>query len=147
MTLRHKSREFALQMLFEWDLGRQSVQQIEGNFWKSAKAAEDTRAFASRLFEGALAQAESNDKLITGFLENWRFERVAAIDRCILRLALYELRAGTAPVAVVLNEAVELAKTFSTSDAPAFLNGVLDAASKGLQAKESEEGFQAAGTS
>ncbi len=134
MSLRHKSREFALQMLYESDLGRQSAAQIQKNFWKSARAAAGTREFAKQLFEGALAQAEANDKLVTAFLENWRFERVAAIDRCILRLALYEVRSGTAPVAVVLNEAVELAKKFSSGDAPAFLNGVLDAACKGLQA-------------
>lgn len=121
-------------MLYESDLGRQTPAQIQKNFWKSAHAAADTREFATQLFEGALAQAESNDKFIADFLQNWRFERVAAIDRCILRLALYEVRSGTAPVPVVLNEAVELAKTFSSGEAPAFLNGVLDAACKGLQA-------------
>jgi N utilization substance protein B len=135
MTLRRKSREFALQMLFEWDLARQRPAQIEKNFWKSARAAESTRAFANQLFEGALAQVESSDKLIVKLSENWRIERIAAIDRNILRLAIYELRAGTAPSKVVIDEAIELAKKFSSAEAPSFLNGVLDAAFKSLEAK------------
>jgi transcription antitermination protein NusB len=133
MTLRRKSREFALQMLFEWDLARQRPAQIEKNFWKSAHAAESTREFANQLFEGALAQVESNDKLIVKLSENWRIERIAAIDRNILRLAIYELRSGTAPSKVVLDEAIELAKKFSSAEAPSFLNGVLDAAFKSLE--------------
>jgi N utilization substance protein B len=133
MTLRHKSREFALQMLFEWDLARQRPAEIEKNFWKSARAAESTREFANQLFEGALAQVESNDKLIVKLSENWRIERIAAIDRNILRLAIYELRAGTAPSKVVIDEAIELAKKFSSAEAPSFLNGVLDAAFKSLE--------------
>jgi len=133
MTLRRKSREFALQMLFEWDLGQQKPAQVEQHFWKSAKAAESTRRFARQLFEGAVEQAESNDKLVAKLAQNWKFDRLAAVDRNILRLAIYELRAGTAPVKVVLDEAIELAKKFSSEDAPAFLNGVLDAAAKHLE--------------
>jgi len=122
-------------MLFEWDLARQRPAQIEKNFWKSARAAESTRKFASQLFEGALAQAESNDKLVAKLSEHWRLDRIAAVDRNILRLAIYELRAGTVPVKVVIDEAIELAKKFSSAEAPAFLNGVLDAARKSLEAK------------
>jgi N utilization substance protein B len=135
MTLRRKSREFALQMLFEWDLGRQRPAQIEKHFWKSARAAESTRKFASQLFEGAVAQAETNDQLVSKLSHNWRFDRIAAIDRNILRLAIYELRSGTAPVKVVIDEAIELAEKFSSEDAPAFLNGVLDAALKKIEEK------------
>lgn len=135
MTLRRKSREFALQMLFEWDLGRQRPAQIEKHFWKSAHAAESTRKFASQLFEGAQAQAEANDNLVSKLSHNWRLERIAAIDRNILRLAIYELRSGTAPVKVVIDEAIELAKKFSSEEAPAFLNGVLDAALKKIEEK------------
>ncbi len=122
-------------MLFEWDLARQRPAQIEKNFWKSARAADSTRKFASQLFEGALAQVESNDKLVTKLSANWRLDRLAAIDRNILRLAIYELRAGTAPPKVVIDEAIELAKKFSSAEAPAFLNGVLDAALKSLEPK------------
>lgn len=134
MTLRRKSREFALQMLFEWDMAHQKPLRIEQNFWKSARAAESTREFADQLFEGAIAKASASDKLIGELSENWKLERIPAVDRNILRLAIYELGAGTAPVKVVIDEALELAKKFSSAEAPAFLNGILDAAQKKLEA-------------
>ena len=133
MTLRHKSREFALQMLFEWDMTRQKPARVEQLFWKSARAADSTRKFADQLFEGALAEAEKSDKLVEKLSENWKLERLAAVDRSILRLAIYELRFGTASPKVVIDEALELAKKFSSADAPAFLNGILDAAYKKLE--------------
>ena len=133
MTLRRKSREYALQMLFQWGINHQPVARIEQSFWKSARAAETTRRFANELFEGAVAQAESNDKLLGQLSKNWRLERMPEIDRGILRLATYELRAGTAPLRVVLDEAIELAKKFSTAESAPFLNGILDAAAKSLE--------------
>ena len=133
MTLRRKSREFALQMLFQWDLGRQKPLEIESKFWKSARAAESTRRFANQLFEGAVSEAGSSDQLVEKLSENWRLDRVAAVDRNILRLALYEFRFGTAPRKVVIDEALELAKTFSSADSPAFLNGILDSALKSME--------------
>jgi N utilization substance protein B len=133
MTLRRKSREFALQMLFEWDMTRQKPARVEQLFWKSARAADSTRKFADQLFEGALAEAEKSDRLVEKLSENWKLERLAAVDRSILRLAIYELRFGTAPPKVVIDEALELAKKFSSADAPAFLNGILDAAYKKLE--------------
>lgn len=133
MTLRHKSRECALQMLFQWGIHRQPVARIEENFWKTARAAESTRCFANELFEGAVARAESSDKLVEQFSRNWRLERMAEIDRGILRLALYEFHSGTAPLKVVIDEAVELAKRFSTEESAPFINGVLDAAAKSLE--------------
>jgi N utilization substance protein B len=133
MTLRRKSREFALQMLFEWDMAHQKPARIMQNFWKLAHAAESTRKFADQLFEGAVTEATSSDKLVEKLSENWRLDRIATVDRNILRLAIYELRFGTAPPKVVINEALELAKKFSSADSPAFLNGVLDAAFKKLE--------------
>jgi transcription antitermination protein NusB len=130
MTLRHKSREFALQMLFEWDMTRQDPARVEKLFWKSARAADSTRRFANELFEGTVAQTDAIDEMVGKFSENWRLDRLAAIDRNILRLAIYEFRAGTSPAKVAINEALELAKKFSSAEAPAFLNGVLDAALK-----------------
>src|SRR5271169_5648357 len=120
MTLRRKSREFALQMLFEWDMARQKPAQIEKHFWKAARAAESTRKFANQLFEGAISQADASDKLVEKLSENWRLERLAAVDRNILRLSIFELRTGTAPAKVVIDEALELAKKFSSAEAPAF---------------------------
>lgn len=132
MSLRHKSRECALQMLFQWGINHQGVARIEQSFWKSAHAAESTRRFANELFEGAVAQADSSDKLLVRFSKNWRLDRMPEIDRSILRLAIYELRSGTAPLKVVIDEAIELAKTFSTAESAPFLNGILDAAAKSL---------------
>jgi N utilization substance protein B len=137
MTLRRKSREFALQMLFEWDVTRQDTARVEKEFWKSAGAADSTRKFANQLFEGAVAQAEAIDQLVSKVSENWRLERLAAVDRSILRLAIYEIRSGTAPPSVVIDEALELAKKFSSADASGFLNGILDAAYKTLEPKQS----------
>jgi len=134
MTLRRKAREFALQMLFEWDMARQEPARVEQLFWKSARAAHQTRRFANQLFEGAVAQADAIDELVAKLSENWRLDRLATVDRNILRLAIYELRAGTAPPKVAIDEALELAKKFSSAEAPAFLNGVLDAARKHLEA-------------
>ena len=134
MTLRRKSREFALQMLFEWDMTRQKPARVEQHFWKTARAAEETRKFAQQLFEGAVSQADSTDAMVCDLSENWRIDRIATVDRNILRLAIYELRFGTAPAKVVIDEALELAKKFSSAEAPAFLNGVLDAAGKKLEA-------------
>ncbi len=132
MTLRRKAREFALQMLFEWDMTRQDPARVEKLFWRSAPAAAGTREFANRLFEGTVQQAEALDRVVAKCAENWRLDRIAVIDRNILRLAIYELRAATAPPKVVIDEALELGKKFSSAEAPAFLNGVLDAASKSL---------------
>ncbi len=120
-------------MLFQWDMNHESPARVEASFWKSARAAGSTRRFANQLFEGAVAQAESNNKLIAELSKNWRLERMPEIDRGILRLAIYELRSGTAPVKVVIDEALELAKKFSTAESAPFLNGILDAASKSFE--------------
>ncbi|HLP99540.1 MAG TPA: transcription antitermination factor NusB [Candidatus Limnocylindria bacterium] len=130
MSLRHKAREFALQMLFQWEMGRQEPKHIEAGFWKAARSEQKTRDFANRLFEGAVAEAAALDTLVTLHAENWRLERMAAIDRAILRLAAHELGARKTPYKVVIDEAVELAKKFSSEDAAPFINGVLDAIHK-----------------
>jgi len=133
MSLRRKSREFALQMLFEWDMTRKDPKFVESIFWKSAPAADETRRFANQLFEGSVEQSEKNDQLVNRLANNWRPERIATVDRNILRLAIYEIRAGTAPAKVAIDEALELGKKFSSAESPAFLNGVLDAAYKSME--------------
>ncbi len=127
MALRHKAREFALQMLFQWEMGRQETLAIEAGFWKNARAEKTTRAFANQLFEGAVGESAILDELVRKYAENWRLERMAAIDRAILRLALHELRGARTPPKVVINEAIELAKKFSSAEAAPFINGILDA--------------------
>ncbi|HTG30065.1 MAG TPA: transcription antitermination factor NusB [Methylomirabilota bacterium] len=135
MSLRTKSREFAMQMLFQWDMSRQDPAKLEAKFWRAAKAADNTRAFANKLFEGAAKDADELDALIVQHAQNWRLERMAIIDRAVLRLAIYELRIAETPPRVVLNEAVDLAKKFSSEDAGAFVNGILDAVNKSLVEK------------
>ena len=135
MSLRSKGREFAMQMLFQWDMSHQLPAKLEPMFWNSARAAEQTRAFANQLFEGAAHDATALDELIARHASNWKLERVAAIDRAILRLALHEMRATDTPAKVVINEAVDLAKKYSSEEAGGFINAILDAYRKSLQVK------------
>jgi N utilization substance protein B len=131
MALRHKSREFALQMLYQWEQSGQKTAQVETGFWKGARAEAATRKFANQLFEGAAAQAAELDKTIKRHAKNWRVERLAVIDKNILRLGIYELRSGSdVPAKVIINEAIELAKKFSTEESAPFINGILDAVFK-----------------
>jgi transcription antitermination protein NusB len=138
MTLRRKSREYALQMLFQWEMGKQDPSRIENGFWKNARAQKSTREFANQLFENAAARAEELDPIIASLAKNWRIERIAAIDRALLRLALAELRTAGTPSKVVINEAVELAKKFSSEDAAGFINGILDSAVKAFAEKAAQ---------
>ena len=124
-----------MQMLFQWDMSRQDPAKLEAKFWRTAKAADNTRAFANKLFEGAAKDADELDALIVQHAQNWRLERMAIIDRAVLRLAIYELRIAETPPKVILNEAVDLAKKFSSEDAGAFVNGILDAVNKTLVEK------------
>ncbi len=133
MPLRRKAREYALQMLFQWEIGRQQPTRVEAGFWKNARAEKTTRTFANQLFESAVAESAVVDELITQHSTNWRLERMPAIDRAILRLAVAELRSGETPPRVVINEALELAKKFSSEEAAPFINGILDAIHKSAQ--------------
>ena len=135
MSARHKSREYALQMLFQWEMGKQEPSRVEEGFWKNVRAQKSTQEFANQLFENAAARAEESDPVISAHAKNWRIERMPAIDRAILRLAIAELRTTGAPHKVVINEALELAKKFSSEDAAPFINGILDAAVKAFAAK------------
>lgn len=124
-----------MQMLFQWDMSQQEFAKLEAKFWRNAKAADKTRAFANRLFEGAAKEIAALDEIIARNCENWRFERLAAIDRAVLRLAIHEMKAAETPAKVVLNEAVELAKKFSSEESGAFVNGILDSVHKSLELK------------
>jgi transcription antitermination protein NusB len=132
MSLRTKSREFAMQMLFQWDMSRQEPAGLESKFWRSARGSDSTRAFANQLFEGAVEDCDQLDAVIVNYAQNWKLERLAIIDRAVLRLAIHELRMGETPAKVVINEAVELAKKFSSDEAGAFINGILDSVHKSL---------------
>jgi transcription antitermination protein NusB len=128
MGKRTKARECALQMLYQWDITREPMDRVAGLFWQVRSSTDETRAMAERLARGAQAQFEALDEEITRASDHWRFERIAAIDKNILRLAVYELmREPATPSSVVIDEAVELAKRFGEGGSPPFVNGVLDA--------------------
>lgn len=141
MPQRRKARQYALQMLFQWEIGKQDPQRIEDGFWRIAHAEKSTRAFADDLFEAVVKNAPELDALVSQHVENWRMDRLAVIDRAILRLGAQELRSGKTPRKVVVDEAVELAKTFSSEDAAGFVNGVLDSVLHALapEKKQSED--------
>jgi len=132
MQLRRKARECALQMMFQWEVGQQDPAGLAASFWKHTRADWRVREFATRLFEGTVATVAEIDDLLARHAQNWRTDRMAAVDRNILRVAVYELKSHDTPANVVLEEAIELAKKFSSEGASAFINGVLAAAAKEL---------------
>jgi len=125
-----------MQMLFQWEMSPQETRKLEIKFWKGATASENTEKFANQLFEGAVRTVKELDRVIEMHCDNWRFDRLAAIDRAILRLAFHELSIKKTPAKVIINEAVGLAKKFSGEDSGSFVNGVLDAASKAQTPKK-----------
>lgn len=135
---RHRAREAALQMLYQWEVGRSEPAEVAASYWTLERAgtpaSEVVRRMATELALGAIAAVHENDPLLADSADNWRLARMAVVDRLILRLAVHELRSGDAPPSVVINEALELARTFSTEDAVKFVNGVLDAVRRRLEA-------------
>jgi transcription antitermination protein NusB len=137
MGLRRVGRECALQMLYELDIGRNAKDEILETFWQMNEHPEKVRDFANRLFEGSIARMKEIDKIIQQHTMNWRLSRMAVVDRNILRLAVFEfLSDNKTPETVVINEALEVAKKFSTHESAQFVNGVLDSIKKDL-ARES----------
>jgi transcription antitermination protein NusB len=135
MGTRRKSREMALQMLFQADMGKQSADQVRQTFWaEHGAASRDVRGFADDLFRVATDRAGDIDGLIEKHAEHWRMERMAAVDRNLLRAAVAELLGyPETPRAVVINEALEIARKFSSPESVQFLNGVLDSVGKELE--------------
>jgi N utilization substance protein B len=133
---RHQAREAALQILYFWEVGRSEPGQAIGAYFREHQPEADdaVRDFAAALVTGTIAELPEIDALIERHSEHWRVARLAVVDRLILRLATWELRhAGDTPAAVVLNEALELARTFSTEEAVRFVNGVLDGIRKAIE--------------
>jgi transcription antitermination protein NusB len=135
MGTRRKSRELALQMLFQADMGRQNADDVRRTFWKERNSTEaDVRGFAEDLFRVATDRAGEIDGLIEQHAEHWRMDRMAAVDRNILRAGVAELLGFPAtPRAVVINEALEIARRFSSPESAQFINGVLDSVGKSLE--------------
>ena len=137
--LRHRAREAALQILYHWDIAHTTSLEAADTFfglqWPGAEPAPDElRAFATELARDTVDRLETIDPLIAETAERWRPERMAVIDRLILRMAVCELLRGAGtPPAVIINEALELARTFSTEDAVKFINGMLDGVRKKIE--------------
>jgi N utilization substance protein B len=137
MGTRRKSRELVLQMLFQADMGRQTPEQVRRTFWSEHNSApEDVRGFAEDLFRVATDRGGEIDGLIESHAEHWRMDRMAAVDRNLLRAAVAELIGFPAtPRAVVINEALEIARKFSSPESVQFINGVLDSVARELEKK------------
>ncbi len=142
---RHRAREAALQMLYQWEVGRTDIDEVVQTYWAIERPDErplatPLQAFATDLARGTVALLERIDHLIAEHTEHWRPSRMAVIDREILRLAIYEfLSAEDVPKKVVINEALELARTFSADEAIGFVNGILDAVKRALEDGETHE--------
>jgi transcription antitermination protein NusB len=133
MPARHRSRQRALQVMYLWDLRRQPLNEALESFYKTLSSEEENPQptppdeFMEALVRGASDQAAEIDKRIATKSEHWRLDRMPAVDRNILRLAIYEMNDLKTPAAVVIDEALELARQFSGDESVAFINGVLDA--------------------
>ena len=141
MPARHRSRLRALQVLYSHDMrGESSTNAIE-HLYETLSSEEEpverqlADPFMESLVQGTIGKAAEIDRLISDKSANWRLERMSVVDRNILRLAIYEMSQESTPAAVVIDEAIELARQFSGDESVPFINGVLDAIRKDLQAE------------
>lgn len=127
MGTRHKAREFALQILYQVDLRDEALQGIVDLFFQTTESVEEERKYAEFLAQGVVIRRNELDDLIEGAALNWRMERMSVVDRNILRMGAYEiLHQKDVPRTVVIDECIELAKTFSAQESGGFINGILD---------------------
>ena len=150
MGTRRKARECALQMLFAADVARTPSGVLTNNYWSELgepELDERTREFANNLVIGAIRDLETIDERIRTRAEHWRIERMAIVDRNILRLAVYEFLYSDTPHTVVINEALEIARRFSSYEATQFINGILDAIKHDLNKNQGNHGKSHASSS
>jgi len=137
MGARRRARECALQMLFSYDVARPSVEELIETYWgEMAEAAEEVRVFANELVLGTISHLGEIDERIRLRTEHWRIPRMAIVDRNLLRLAVFEfLHQPNTPMTVAINEALEIARRFSTHEATQFINGILDAIKRDVESQ------------
>lgn len=141
MGKRRKARESALQILFQLEFNASDPEDIIRGFWEHQKAAEDVKEYAAWLVRGIREGQDEVDGAIQAASEHWRIARMAVVDRNILRIAVFEmLEAKTLVPAIVINEAIEIAKRYSGEEASVFINGILDAVRKRLEAGKQPPG-------
>ncbi len=137
---RTKARERALQALYQIDVAAEGIDDALGRFWKSFEPVErEVRELAEALVRGVAESRRAIDDTIERISTNWRLDRMAKVDRNVLRLAVYELLRTDVPVKVVINEAIELGKKFGSESSGAFVNGVLDRVAAELPAERRRE--------
>lgn len=131
MSKRRKAREIALQTLYAYEIAGEGWEKILRDNISRRKASPEAAGYAGRIVESVVEERDRLDKMIEEKLENWELKRVSVVDKNILRIALAELLyCPEVPIAVVIDEAIELARVFSSHDAGKFINGVLDSLSK-----------------
>jgi N utilization substance protein B len=134
MGTRRKSRELTMQMLFQGDLGKQTPDEVRSLFWTSRDDVDnETRGFAEDLYRVATTRQPEVDALIELHAQNWRLERMAVVDRNLLRAAVAEMLAyPNTPAAIIINESLEIARRYAAPESVQFLNGVLDAIARAI---------------
>ncbi|PYQ63103.1 MAG: transcription antitermination factor NusB [Acidobacteria bacterium] len=127
MGARRKARELALQMLYQHDMSGNAPEMIVSTFEDLQKSKPNTREFATKIFKGTVENLEKIDGMIVQQADNWRIERMAVVDRNLIRMAIYEfLYENDTPKLVIIDEAIEIAKRFGTQKSSQFINGILD---------------------
>lgn len=145
MGSRRKARECALQMLFAADVAEVSADEVVRSYWAELGETDldaTAREFATRLAARTLSNLELLDERIRSRAEHWRISRMAVVDRNILRLAVYEFLYEPTPRTVAINEALEIARRFSTYEATQFINGILDAIKRDLDEQQPQKNVQ-----
>ena len=138
MPSRHRSRERALQILFQWDSRKGSIEDAISSFYETLYSEQnETRPeqdeFVERLVKGVVENIAEIDRRVTQHAEHWRIERMPAVDRNVLRMAIYEMMSLGTPRGVAIDEGIELARRYSGEESVQFINGVLDAAKREIQ--------------
>jgi len=127
LTKRRRSRESALQVLYQWDMTQQDARKGLVHFKEHFSLKEESDPFLDLIVQGVLTHCQEIDRLIEQYSEHWRLGRMAPIDRTILRIAIFELLyCEEIPPKVTLNEAVDLGKQFGSDESGSFINGILD---------------------
>ncbi|HEX5711043.1 MAG TPA: transcription antitermination factor NusB [Sulfuricurvum sp.] len=130
MATRHQARMAVVSLLYAYDLGNQTIADFSDEIMEEKKIRNKQRDFAMDLFRGVTEHLEEVDTAIVKHLKDWDFDRLGSIERATLRLGGYEIMYGELDSAVIINEAIEVAKAFGSEQSPKFINGVLDAISK-----------------
>ncbi len=134
MATRHQARMAVVSLLYAYDLGNGNIAEHSDEILEEKKIRNKQRDFALTLFDGVMENLPRVDNAIIKHLKDWDFERLGSVERATLRLGAYEIIFSELDSAVVINEAIEVAKAFATEQSPKFINGVLDAISKDKEA-------------